>query len=260
MGQLANFTEGKVLDHILKTASYSPPATVYLGMSTADPTADGSGWADPTYTGYARKAITFGAAGATTPRSIIQNADVNFDQCTNGTSTCSHWGLWDAETNGNLMAYGSFNVAKVVVAGNTPKVASGGVAISINAGVMFTAFAHTMLDWLFRAQALAQPTHVKIGLSTTTPADGGTNVTEPVGNNYSQKEFDTWNAASANPRVAKNNGTILMATPSGSWGLITYAVLYLDTTKAYYGTVPNQTPDNGDTVEWLDQQFSVGLQ
>ena len=37
MGQLTNFTEKKVLDHILKMASYSPPATVYLGLSTADP-------------------------------------------------------------------------------------------------------------------------------------------------------------------------------------------------------------------------------
>ena len=51
-----------------------------------------------------------------------------------------------------------------------------------------------------------------------------------------------------------------MPTPSGSWGLITYAVLYLDTTPCFYGTVPNQTPDNGDTVEWLDTTFSISLQ
>ncbi len=84
-----------------------------------------------------------------------------------------------------------------------------------------------------------------------------TGITEPSGNNYAQVEFDTWNAASGNPEAATNNGAITMPTPSGSWGLITYSVLYLDTTPAARATVTNQTPDNGDTVEWLDTQFSV---
>lgn len=60
--------------------------------------------------------------------------------------------------------------------------------------------------------------------------------------------------------AATNNGTITMPTPNGSWGTITYGLIYLDTTKAFYGTVPNQIPDNGDTVEWLNQQFSVSIQ
>ena len=107
MGQLTNYTEKKVLDHILKTASYSPPATVYLGLSTADPTHDGSGWTDPTYTGYARKALTMGAAAA---RAITQSGAVNFDPCTVGSSTVGRWGLWDNSTGGNLLAYGALSV------------------------------------------------------------------------------------------------------------------------------------------------------
>ena len=257
MGQLTNYTEKKVLDHILKTASYSPPATVYLGLSTADPTHDGSGWTDPTYTGYARKALTMGAAAA---RAITQSGAVTFDPCTVGSSTVGWWGLWDNSTGGNLLAYGALSVAKGIVVGNTPSVASGQVSVSFTAGVIFTGLADSILDWLFRAQSLSQPTHVKIALSTSTPADAGTGITEPSGNNYAQVSFDTWNAATGNPEAATNNGAITMPTPSGSWGLITYAVLYLDTTPAFYGTVTNQTPDNGDTVEWLTTVFSVSLQ
>ena len=256
-GQLTTYTEKKILDHLLKTASFSPQATVYLGLSTANPLADGSAWADPTYTGYARKAITFAAAGS---RSIAQTGDVTFDPCTVGSSTVTYWGIWSLATGGSLLAYGSFATGKSIVVGNTPSVASGGITVSLNAGVIFTAMVNSILDWLFRAQALAQPTNVKIALSTTTPADGGTNITEPAGNNYSQKTFNTWNAAAGNPEAATNNGDLVMATPSGSWGLITYAVVYLDTNPFYYGTVANQTPDNGDTVEWLSGQFSMSLQ
>ena len=83
--------------------------------------------------------------------------------------------------------------------------------------------------------------------------------TEPS-NNYAQVNFDTWNAAAGNPEAATNDGDIVMPTPSGTWGTITYGVVYLDTTKAFYGTVPSQTPDNGDTVEWLTTQFSISIQ
>ena len=258
MGQVTNFTEKKILDHLLKVASYSPPATVYLGLSTADPTHDGSGYAAPTYTGYARKAITFAAAGS---RAIVQTGAINFDPCTVGSALVTHGGIWDKlAAGGNLLAYGALSVQKNVVVGNTPSVASGQVSVSFQAGVVFTGLADSILDWLFRAQALSQPTHVKIALSTSTPADAGTGITEPSGNNYSQPNFDTWNAAAGNPEAATNNGTITMPSPSGSWGLITYAVLYLDTTPAFYGTVTNQTPDNGDTVEWLTTVFSVSIQ
>lgn len=257
-GSLTNYTEKKVLDHLLKISSYSPPATVYLGLSTADPTINGSAWADPSYTGYSRKALTMGAAAA---RAITQSGAVNFDPCTVGSATVTHWGLWDQlATGGNLLAYGALSVQKNIVVGNTPSVASGQVSVSFTAGVIFTGLADSILDWLFRAQTLAQPTHVKIALSTTTPVDAGTGITEPSGNNYSQAAFDTWNAATGNPEAVTNNGAITMPTPSGSWGLITYAVLYLDTTPAARSTVTNQTPDNGDTVDWLDTQFSVSLQ
>ena len=66
MGQLTNYTEKKLLDHVLKTASYSPPATVYLGLSTADPTHDGSGWANPTYITTSTIDLEVGAGGLIT--------------------------------------------------------------------------------------------------------------------------------------------------------------------------------------------------
>jgi hypothetical protein len=259
MGQLTNYTEKKVIDHLLKTTSFSPPAanSLFLGLSTANPTHDGSGWADPTYTGYARKAITFGSASA---RAITQNALVTFDPCTAGSSTVGYWGIWDLVSGGNLLAYGALATAKNIVAGNTPSVSNGQVSIDFSAGVIFTTIANSILGWLFAGGTLNQPTHVKVGLSTSTPADDGTNITEPSGNGYAQVNVDTWNAASGNPEAATNPSTITIGPPTGSWGQCTYSVLYLDTSPFMYGTITAQTPANGDTVEWLANQYSVGLQ
>jgi len=260
MGSLTQFAQKKVLDHLLKTASYSPPGAgaLALGLSTADPGEDGAGWANPTYTGYARKAITMAAASG---RAIAQTGAVTFDPCTLGSSVVTHWGLWDqVAAGGNLLAYGTLSAPKTIVAGNTPSVATGQVTVTFSAGGVFTAIATLILDWLFRAQALAQPTDVKIALSTTIPTDGGPNITEPVGNNYGQITLNTWNAATlATPGLADNNGDITFAAPSGSWGTIVYGVVYLDTEPFAYVDVTDQAVGVGDTVKFVSGALDITL-
>lgn len=256
MGQLTNYAEGKILDHVLKVGSYSPVANIYVGLFSATPGAGGGG-TEVAYTNYQRQVIAFSAASG---RSIANSGTITFPQCGVAGDTAAYWGLFDAQTVGNLLAYGTLASSKNIVSGNTPSFAAAACSVSVNAGAMFSAFVLQVLDWLFRQQTLNQPTNVKIGLSTSTPQDDGTGITEPVGNGYAQVNANAWDAASGNPRTSKNNGTITIGPPTGSWGLITYSVLYLDTTKAFYGTVPNQTPGNGDTVDWLDEQYTVAIQ
>lgn len=257
MGQITTFLEKKILDHILKVASYTPPASIYMGFSTTTPNPDGTNFTAPTYTGYARKQVTFNAAAS---RAITNNGIVTFDPCSSGNNTLTYWGLFDQLAGGNLLGYAALSTPKQVVAGNTPTVGDQVAAISFAAGALFTSFVHSVLNWVFGGGALTQPTNVKVGLSTTTPQDDGTGITEPVGNNYAQASFNTWKAATGSPEACYNDGTLALPTPSGSWGVCTYGVIYLDTNKAIYATIPSQEPNTGDTVEWLDAQFGVSLQ
>lgn len=255
MGSLTDFTEKKILDHVFKVASYSPPAGIYLGLSTADPLDTGAGWANPTYTGYARKALTFGAAAS---RAVTQSGVVTFDPCTVGSSICTHWGIWDQlATGGNLMAHGVLAAPKTIVVGNTPSVASGQAVITYSAAGVFTLFANSILDWLFRAQALAQPTNVKLALSTTIPTDDGPNITEPLGNGYAQKTFNTWNAGAGSPTLVDNFGDAAFDAASGSWGTIVYGVAYGDMTPMFYLDITDQAVGNGDTVKFLTGDFNT---
>ena len=329
MGQLTNFAEKKILDHILKTASYTPPSTVYLGLFSdipgPGPIAPGT---EVAYDNYQRVAISFGTAAS---RAIAQSAIVSFPQCGATPDIAYMWGLCDAHTGGNLLAYGALITSKQIVSGNTPAIGIGQITVDWVAGAFFTGLGDTILNWLFAAGSLAQPTHVKIGLSTSTPADDGSGITEPSGNNYSQVNFDTWRAAVTgsttvnadsaagqpvlnvasttgfvvggkvniasmdraeskiiasiqpgtsltlatnlvythtalqadvvvSPETVNNNGNISMPTPSGSWGTVTYSILYLDTTPAGYCTVISQIPSTGDIVEWLDTAFVVSIQ
>lgn len=257
MGSIADFLENKLLDHVMGVASYTPAAAVYLGLSTADPTDDASGLAEPTGNGYARKAITFAAAAS---RSVTQNATVTFDQASGAWGTITHYGVFDAVSGGNMLAHGSLNDQKEVVNGNTPSVASGEVVISLSAGAISTYLANELLDHAFRNAAYSQPT-IYVALSTANPKDDFSGLAEPTGNNYARKAHSAWEAAAGG--ATENTGVIQFNTPSGSWGAITYAAIIDALTGGngllYAAVSQSQTPGNGDDVEFPDGDLDITL-
>jgi hypothetical protein len=258
MGSLVNRIEDEVLDHILKTGAYSPPATVYLALFTADPGDAGSVSNEATYTGYARKSISFGAAAS---RSIAQNAQVDFDQCTGGSETITHWGLMESgtKTTDDMMAYGAFTTGKGVSAGYTPYVESAEVVVTFSAGAVATGYADDILDWLFRAQSLSQPTNIYIALFSTACSDS-TPGTELSGSGYARIQCDAWDASSGG--ASENTNTVMSAAATGDWSQAIYAALYdavSGGTYMIYINCNDLTVLNGEKARFLAGEFDVTL-
>lgn len=85
-----------------------------------------------------------------------------------------------------------------------------------------------LLDHVFGGADFTRPATVYIALSTTTPADDGSNFTEPSGNNYSRpavtNNVTNFPAASGG---SKSNGTeIAFPQASGSWGTVTHFAVF----------------------------------
>ena len=100
-GNLSNYLENKVLDHILGTTTYTKPSTVYVALYTVTPSDTGGG-TEVTGGSYARQVATFTAAsgGAT---SNVSNIDFNnMPAC-----TVVAIGVHDALTSGNLLVWGT---------------------------------------------------------------------------------------------------------------------------------------------------------
>lgn len=89
-------------------------------------------------------------------------------------------------------------------------------------------YANNLLDVAFGKSASSWPSVVYIGLSTTTPTNTGTNVTEPTGNGYARvavpNDATHWPAASS--RAKANGGPVTFTAATGSWGTITHFVMY----------------------------------
>jgi len=277
MGSITNFLETELLDHVLNVA-YSQPATVYLGLCTADPTdaATGASCSECANSGsYARKAITFGSAAT---RSIAQSGTVTFDTATGSWGHVTHWVITDTATYGagNVLAFGEWAVHKDIYSGNTPSVASGQVTVSWNANEMSDYLANKLLDHAFKNTTYTKPA-TYVALCTSAVADSDTTLSGKEcadTGSYARKQVNinggsspTWDlAVSGDPSYVDNTHAITFTTATGSWGtVVAMAICDSGTHNAgnmlfYDNGMADQAVDTGDTMEFpigdLDIQMS----
>lgn len=127
MAGKSDYLENAILNAVLRAVSYTSPATVYIGLYTAAPT-DAGGGTEVSGNAYARVAVTFSAAasGATS-----NSATVSFPRATGGNwGTVSHWGIFDALTNGNLLYWGALGASKTINSGDQAVIAIGELDIT----------------------------------------------------------------------------------------------------------------------------------
>jgi hypothetical protein len=95
-------------------------------------------------------------------------------------------------------------------------------------GRLSDTYANNMLDVAFSKATNNMPGTLSFALSTTTPTNTGTNVTEPSGGSYARVAVT--NNATNFPAAAarsKSNGTVIVFnTATGAWGVVTHWVAY----------------------------------
>lgn len=133
---LSNYTENELLDHLLGkgTRDFSSPTTLAVALFTAL-TGTESTTDEPTFTevsgnGYARTAVTFGAASL---GSASNSADVTFPTANGGDfGTITHIGVYDATSGGNLLFYGALTVSKTVQDGDTFEIKASNLTVTLD--------------------------------------------------------------------------------------------------------------------------------
>jgi len=279
MGSLSNFGENALMNHVFGTA-YTPVATLYLALATGDPgeAATGASMSECANTGsYARKAITFAAAGS---RKISQTGAVTFTTATGAWGVVTNWAIVDSITYGagNVLAYGAFVSSFSPVSGNTPSVASGQVYVEISAssGEGFTTqLCNWLIDLMFRNQAYSQPA-TYVALLDSAGADADTTLTtagkEIAGTGYARVLVNK--AAGGSPEwedvsggACDNQHAVTFPTVgAGNWSavvgmaLVDAATLDTGNVLAYDNDqVVDQTPLAGDTVTFAIGALDVSL-
>lgn len=264
MGSISDHLENELLDHIFN-AAYTPATTVFVGLSTADPLDTEAGLAEPSGNGYERKPLTFNAASS---RSIDNSAQITFPQASGSWGELTHYAIFDAASDGNMLAHGSLSVAKTVSSGNTPSIGAGEIVISFKTlgsktdgtNNISDYLANKLLDFAFRNQSFDQPdTYVALCSANIADDDTGSTIAETSGNGYERKQVNvnggaspTWDLAASG--VVDNTHDIEFATPAtGGWSVVT-AIAIVDASTAgnlltFDNDISEETPAQDDTVK-----------
>jgi hypothetical protein len=123
MGCFSNYLENKVL----ATEFNSVP--LYLALTTTASSDTGAGTEPTNMMQYARKAITFTAPVNGT---ISNTTIVDYGVVTGSGATIVGWAIFDAATNGNMLAYGDFSPTQTVSVNNNIVVPANSISISLD--------------------------------------------------------------------------------------------------------------------------------
>ena len=270
MGSLTDYAELELLDHVFN-AAYTPAATIYLGLATADPTdaATGASCNECADSGsYARTLIAFGAAAS---RTITQDGIVTFPEADGSWGTITHWFIVDGDTHGagNVLAHGALSASKEVISGNTPSVATTEIYVDFAAGEISDYLSVALLDLMFRNQAYSVPdTYVALTTAVVADDDTGSTITEVSGGDYARKQVNvnggaspTWDLAAAG--VVDNTDDVTLTTATASWGTVTSVAIIDAATDGnlllYDNTMTDQAVGDGDTVKFVAGALDIQM-
>jgi hypothetical protein len=126
-----NYARNKSLDKKFGATDYTPPSTLYMGLSTTTIYVTGSGATEPAGSGYARVGIantksnwTYASSGC-----IVNSASIVFPEASGSWGTITDVGFWDSVTSGSLWYYTTINPL-IVQTLTTVQFAGSSIAIS----------------------------------------------------------------------------------------------------------------------------------
>ena len=125
-----DYLEQKVLEHVFRNTAYTQPATIYLGLLSAAPTDSTAGTELASLYGYARQACAFDAFSA--GKSVANTSAETFTASGGAWNTITHFGVYDASTGGNLLAYGEILPSVLLSDGETFTVEAGKLVIELS--------------------------------------------------------------------------------------------------------------------------------
>jgi len=134
MSSFGDYLENELLDHVWANAAYAAPATLYLALSTADPTDDGTGIAEPGGGSYARLAVANNLTNwpAASGGSKSNGTDMTFVTATASWGVITHMAFFDALTGGNMLAHAALTSSKTIDNGDTVIFEIGNLTITLD--------------------------------------------------------------------------------------------------------------------------------
>lgn len=219
---ISDFLENAWINHALKQTAYTKPGALHLALSTVLIGEDGSGLAEPLGNNYSRVTLTPGSTywESLSARQVSNKTLLTYPIASGSWGDIGYWGIYDAPTGGNLIAYGDLASVKTINTDQTLRIAAGQIVISVPAtNGIGTYLADQLLGHTFLDVTYTQETNLYVGLATGSIPDAGTWTAECANSGaYARVNVNGWTVIN---NAADNTGAINFTTATGAWGLVT---------------------------------------
>ncbi len=130
-GNLSNYAEAKLTDHLLGTATFTKPTATHLALFTTSPSDSTAGVEVGSGNGYARVTVTWSSA---TTLGATNNNTITFTAAGSGGGNVVAIGLFDSINpgTGNMLAYGPLTQDRNMESGNVINYNPGDVVFKLD--------------------------------------------------------------------------------------------------------------------------------
>lgn len=134
MGALSTYADATLSTWLMTTGTATRPTAWYVGLHTANPTANGSAGEVPTTsnsnsTGYARQSAVFTSSGGVATNTAMltfgPDATVNW-------GTISYMSVWDSATGGNCLWQGALTNTTTININDKVEIPANGLTLTIS--------------------------------------------------------------------------------------------------------------------------------
>lgn len=133
MGGFSDYLELEVLDHLFGASTFTPPSTLHVALFTVAPT-DSGGGTEVAGNNYSRVAVANNTSNWETAASgqTSNKTAITFPVASGSWGTIVAFGLYDASSAGNLLAWAALGTAKVVGSGQAAQFAANQLVITLD--------------------------------------------------------------------------------------------------------------------------------
>lgn len=128
------YSANRILDRNFGVTAYTPPATLYFGLSTTTIQIDGTGATEPSGGNYSRVGVTNDKTTWTsaTNGALTNSVAITFPESTASWGTITTVFMSDASTGGNIWWFDTLSPARQVQSATTVLFAIGSVTVQMN--------------------------------------------------------------------------------------------------------------------------------
>lgn len=131
MSSFSDYTENLVLTWLFTTSSATRPTAWYVGLFTGAPSDTGGG-TEVSGSGYARVATGTMSVSGTTPTTATNGSAIEFAAASGGNwGTITHAAIYDADTGGNLIAWGALTTSRTINDGDVFRIPAGSLDVTL---------------------------------------------------------------------------------------------------------------------------------